>query len=31
MEAGVVVEVARVKSASGRGRAAVAYKAVKKV
>jgi hypothetical protein len=31
MEAGVVVEVARIKSASGRGRAAVAYKAVKKV
>ena len=31
MEAGVVVEVARVKSASGKGRAAVAYKAVKKV
>jgi len=31
MEAGVVVEVARIKSASGKGRAAVAYKAVKTV
>jgi hypothetical protein len=31
MEAGVVVEVARVKSPTGRGRAAVAYKAVKTV
>lgn len=31
MEVGVVVEVARVKSASGKGRAAVAYKAVKTV
>ncbi|NBR06931.1 MAG: hypothetical protein EBT92_14310 [Planctomycetes bacterium] len=31
LEAGVVVEVARVKSPTGKGRAAVAYKAVKKV
>lgn len=31
LQAGLVVEVARIKSASGRGRAAVAYKTVKAV